>query len=274
MCYLFLFRLWSFQRRTSLCPRSMRNSSPGLLPWPLYCSVWDTIWNIETHKDDYSSSSGRLPVWNVGRACFKKNLSLHISSAELIYKKVTFFTLKHFYLSIKISDDLFSNDAIYPSKIFKWPVLVVHLTFYSYIHIPVFYFFVVHHYKNSLSSLHNYFRSSLHIFVHHCTICTSLRVKQDMDVGQWTVLQKPSIYPSNFSVDLFPNDAIYPSKICKWPFLVVLHLTFYSCIPVFVTRYMKMYHKSAYGFARNRAQRLRGISYQIGAIGIFSRRQA
>ena len=178
-------------------------------------------------------------------------------------------------INLQKSDLFYPKTFLFIHQNFWWPVLVVHLiTFYSYIHIQVFYFFVVHHYKNSLSSLHNYFRSSLHIFVHHCTICTSLRVKQDMDVGQWTVLQKPSIYPSNFSVDLFPNDAIYPSKICKWPFLVVLHLTFYSCIPVFVTRYMKMYHKSAYGFARNRAQRRLGISYQIGAIGIFSRRQA
>ena len=32
-----------------------------------------------------------------------------------------------------------------------------------------FYFFMVHHCKNSLSSLH--------IFVHHCTLCASLHIK-------------------------------------------------------------------------------------------------
>src|SRR6218665_2553663 len=58
-------------------------------------------------------------------------------------------------------------------------LLVLYFTFYSYI--LAFYLFMVHHYKNSLSSLHIFihhctfsfiiahFHSSLHIFIHHCT---------------------------------------------------------------------------------------------------------
>jgi len=45
--------------------------------------------------------------------------------------------------------------------------IILHLSFYFYV--PIFQFFVIHHYKNHLSSLH--------IFVHHCTFFVSLHVK-------------------------------------------------------------------------------------------------
>ena len=49
-------------------------------------------------------------------------------------------------------------------------LVVLHLTLYSYI--PVFYFFMVHHYKKQIS---------LYIFVHHCTFCaSSLHVKTSL----------------------------------------------------------------------------------------------
>src|SRR6218665_676532 len=69
------------------------------------------------------------------RACFKEKSSLHISSANLQFTFSVFtplFLLLHVYLS-------------------------------------VFHLFIIHHYKNRLSSLR--------IFLHHCTFCASLLVK-------------------------------------------------------------------------------------------------
>src|SRR6218665_3667842 len=114
-----------------------------------------------------------------GRACFKKNSSLHI-------------------LAEKFLNDLFrilpENFSFYLSKILMtFFVLVFSLHLYTFIcalyttdmlFSPFFtllstlvtantacalYFFLLHHCTNNLSSLH--------IFVHHCTFCASLHVK-------------------------------------------------------------------------------------------------
>jgi len=74
------------------------------------------------------------------RACFKKNLSLHILNEKFLNLLV-------------FSENKF---LIYPSKFL--------MTFFF-----ASYFFLVHHCTNSLSLLH--------ICVHHCTFCASLHVK-------------------------------------------------------------------------------------------------
>ena len=48
---------------------------------------------------------------------------------------------------------------------------ILHVSFYFYV--PIFHFFIIHHYKNRLSSPD--------IFVHHCTFCASLHVKQTLE---------------------------------------------------------------------------------------------
>src|SRR6218665_230757 len=97
--------------------------------------------------------------------CFCPVGPWHISRKFAIY----LFYPKKLYVSINISYGLFFWLFIH--------TIVLHLSFYSYI--PVFHFFIIHHYKIRLSSLH--------IFVHHCTFCASLHgvmLKQALD--WWT----------------------------------------------------------------------------------------
>jgi len=73
---------------------------------------------------------------------------------------------------MKISDDFFviNHRLCYLSILhlqMTFLKIILHLSFYLYV--PVSHFFVIHHYKSRISSLH--------IFVHHCTFCASLHVK-------------------------------------------------------------------------------------------------
>ncbi len=61
---------------------------------------------------------------------------------------------------------LFSRFMTFSSRFMNYLVLL-QLSFNFYV--PIFHFFVIHHYKILLSSLH--------IFVHHCTFCASLHVR-------------------------------------------------------------------------------------------------
>ena len=65
----------------------------------------------------------------------------------------------------------------WPVLVILWPFCVLHLTFYLYV--PVGHLFVIHHYKNRLSSLH--------IFVHHYTFCASLHVKTSPGACFYTI---------------------------------------------------------------------------------------
>src|SRR6218665_2373335 len=84
--------------------------------------------------------------------------------------------LTMFYLSVKISDGLFSH---YNHKLCYLSIINLQMTFisrftpllflYFYVGLPVFHLFIIHLYKNRVPLLHT--------FVHHCTFCASLHVK-------------------------------------------------------------------------------------------------
>ena len=110
-----------------------------------------------------------LPLNPCGRACFKKNSPLHVSSK--IYPSWLLYPRTREICSYR------------PSKILMTFLIVQHIT-------PVLHTItkssvtsllflqnsLIHHCKSSLSSLH--------IFVHHCTFCASMHVKTSPACGR------------------------------------------------------------------------------------------
>jgi len=87
-----------------------------------------------------------------------------------------------------IAFTLFTPLIYTPTPTSYFPVPFLHLTFYSrnsqyYIHLL---FFLLHHYTNSLSSLH--------IFVHHCTFCASLHVKTSPGLCMYVYSNNANFY--------------------------------------------------------------------------------